>query len=167
LETTREQLAAYAQQYNLTPRHDSSNDDPRYQRNALRREIVPQLKRFNLKFTDNLLRLASIVRDEQAYLTESLQRGLLAYAEQRPDGWQLPRDRFWNEHIALQKRYLWQAAQTLSHTPQDVTHERIMAALMMIREKRGGATIEIQGGVIVRLTQVYVIVQQTMGNKGP
>jgi len=166
LETTREQLATYAQQHNLTPRHDSSNDDPRYQRNALRQEIVPQLKRFNLKFTDSLLRLASIVRDEQAYLTESLQRGLLAYGEQGPTCWQLPRDRFWNEHIALQKRYLWLAAQTLSRTPQDVTHERIMAALMMIREKRGGATIEIQGGVIVRLTQVYVVVQQIMVNKG-
>jgi tRNA(Ile)-lysidine synthase len=167
LEITREQLATYAQQHNLTPRHDSSNDDPRYQRNALRREIVPQLKRFNLKFTHNLLRLASIVRDEQAYLSESLQRGLLAYAEQAPHCWQLPRDRFWDEHIALQKRYLWQAAQTLSQTPQDVTHERIMAALKIIREKRIGATIEIPGGVIVRLTQVYVIVEQVKTNKKP
>lgn len=160
LDISRDKLAAYAQRHTLIPRHDVSNDDPRYQRNALRQEIVPQLKRFNPKFTQNLIRLSSIVRDEQDYMTQELQRGLLRYAEQSPDRWMIERHRFWQEHIALQKRYVWQAAQSLSKTPQDVTHERIMAAVTMIREKRVGAKIEIPGDVIVRLNRTHLIIEQ-------
>lgn len=159
LEISRDELAAYAQRHHLTPRHDVSNDDPRYQRNALRQEIVPQLKRFNPKFTQNLIRLASIVRDEQDYMTQELQRGLLHYAEKSSDRWMIERQRFWQAHISLQKRCIWQAAQTLSKTPQDVTHERIMAAVTMIREKRVGAKIEVPGGVIVRLNRTHLIIE--------
>jgi tRNA(Ile)-lysidine synthase len=160
LEIPRDDLAAYAQRHNLTSRHDSSNDNPRYKRNALRQEIVPQLKRFNPKFTHNLLRLASIVRDEQSYLTQMLRHGLLAYGEQMPYRWQVPRDRFWQEHIALQKRYIWQAAQTLSKAPQDVTYERIMAVVTMVRERRMGARIEIPGGVIAYINQVHFVIEK-------
>jgi tRNA(Ile)-lysidine synthase len=160
LEISRDELAAYAQRHHLTPRHDVSNDDPRYQRNALRREIVPQLKRFNPKIAQNLMRLSSIVRDEQSYLDQELRRGLLAYTEKSAERWMIERDRFWQAHIALQKRYIWQATQTLSKTPQDVTHERIMAAVTMIREKRVGAKIEIPGGVIARLDRTHLIIEQ-------
>ena len=160
LDVSRDDLAAYAQRHSLTPRLDSSNEDSRYQRNALRLDIVPQLKRFNPKFTSNLLRLASIVRDEQSYLDQELRRGLLHYAETSSDRWMIERHRFLQEHIALQKRFIWQSAQTLSKTPQDVSHERIMAAVTMIREKRTGAKIEIPGDVIAQLTQTHVVVQR-------
>ncbi len=160
LDVSRDDLAAYAQRHGLTPRHDSSNEDSRYQRNALRLEIVPQLKRFNPKFTSNLLRLAALVRDEQSYLDQELRRALLDEAEISPERWMIERQRFLQAHIALQKRFLWQAAQTLSQTPQDVSYERIMAAVTMIREKRTGARIEIPGAVIATLTQTHVIIQR-------
>jgi hypothetical protein len=108
------------------------------------------------------MRLASIVRDEQTYLTQELQSGLLAYGEQMPHRWQVPRDRFWQEHIALQKRYVWQAAQTLSQTPQDVTYERIMAVVTMAREKRAGSRIEIPGGLAASLNQIHFVIEQVV-----
>ena len=94
LEISRDELEAYARRHYLTPRHDVSNDDPRYQRNALRREIVPQLKRFNPKFTQNLIRLSSIMRDEQDYMSERLQHELLNYTERAPHEWRIERQRF-------------------------------------------------------------------------
>lgn len=166
LDLSREELAAYAQRHQLTPRHDVSNDDPRYQRNALRRDIVPQLKRFNPKFTQNLIRLSSIVREEQSYLNQSLEDVLLRYVEKAPQYWMIERQRIWQAHGALQKRYVWQATQTLSRTPQDVTHERITAAVTMIRERRVGAKIEIPGGVIVRLDRTHLIIEQTQAGLG-
>ncbi len=47
INTTRKEIVAYADEHELTWRHDSSNDDTHYQRNRIRLEVVPVLQNIN------------------------------------------------------------------------------------------------------------------------
>ncbi|MBV8517089.1 MAG: tRNA lysidine(34) synthetase TilS [Acidobacteria bacterium] len=57
LDVTRAQLEAFVREHDLTPRHDSSNDDPRFLRNRVRALLR------ELNATDNL---ANVARDARA-----------------------------------------------------------------------------------------------------
>jgi tRNA(Ile)-lysidine synthase len=57
---------------------DPSNEDLRYTRNRIRWQLLPMLRTFNPRITDQLARLATISADEEAYWQEELKRLLPA-----------------------------------------------------------------------------------------
>jgi tRNA(Ile)-lysidine synthase len=65
LELTRDETAAYCRARGFEPRHDSENDNPRYLRNRLRHELLPQLRELNPAIEDALARLADEVRGHE------------------------------------------------------------------------------------------------------
>jgi tRNA(Ile)-lysidine synthase TilS/MesJ len=61
--TTRAQVLDFLGSRNITPRHDSSNDDPRFTRNRIRREVMPLLTRaINPRAPSHLARLGAQAR---------------------------------------------------------------------------------------------------------
>jgi len=62
LGVTREQTAAYCTALALPAVHDPENESPRYQRNRVRRELLPLLATFNPAIVDALNRLAASAR---------------------------------------------------------------------------------------------------------
>ena len=98
----RSQLEAYCTQRGITPRHDPTNDDPRYPRQRIR-TLLPELtERFNPRLTEALCRLSDYAREDSAYLdalAESAQGGV----DLRP----LPRPL--RRRVLLQK--LWQVSE--------------------------------------------------------
>jgi tRNA(Ile)-lysidine synthase len=67
-----EHLASLGQPY----REDSSNADPRFTRNRIRRELLPLLKTFNPQVVDVLGRLARQADEATAFLTQPAGQGL-------------------------------------------------------------------------------------------
>ncbi len=74
---SREQILDYAQQRQLQWQEDQTNADVRFQRNRIRRELLPMLRRrFNPQIETQLLRLANISAHTGAYLEHAAQQAL-------------------------------------------------------------------------------------------
>lgn len=56
----RAETAAYCRRWNLSPRIDETNDDPRYRRNFVRTRVVPLLEEINPRVVEALVRLAEL-----------------------------------------------------------------------------------------------------------
>ncbi|MEE4310884.1 MAG: tRNA lysidine(34) synthetase TilS [candidate division KSB1 bacterium] len=66
---TRAEIEAYAQQYNLRYRDDSSNRDLSYKRNRIRHELIPMLKRsFNPSIVKSVISLGDIMKQNELFL---------------------------------------------------------------------------------------------------
>jgi tRNA(Ile)-lysidine synthase len=72
LELTREQTAAYCRARGLRWREDSSNDDERYARSRVRRDLVPALRAVHPAAEANVLRTAQLLRAEAELLDAQL-----------------------------------------------------------------------------------------------
>lgn len=74
LGTTRGQVEAYLVQIGQVWREDSSNLDPVYTRNRLRRELLPELERWNPRIREHLANLSELARDEEAWWQDEIGR---------------------------------------------------------------------------------------------
>jgi tRNA(Ile)-lysidine synthase len=68
LAVTREQTAAYCSARSLSWREDESNDDPRYARARVRHGLLPALRAVHPAAEGNVLRTASLLREETELL---------------------------------------------------------------------------------------------------
>lgn len=78
LRCSREEIEAYCRENHLAYVTDSTNHDDAYTRNRLRHSILPQLRELNPSLDEGVERMASLMRDADAYLnrisTEELNR---------------------------------------------------------------------------------------------
>ena len=98
LDVTRADLEAYLARLNLAPRRDPSNDDPRFTRNRLRRDVMPAIDAFDPSARELLARAADILAEEDRYLQDQV--AIL------PAGIATDRERFAGLPAALQRRVI-------------------------------------------------------------
>ncbi|PIJ49849.1 tRNA lysidine(34) synthetase TilS [Erwinia sp. OLTSP20] len=84
LQETRSELARWAQDYQLSWIEDESNQDCRYDRNFLRRQIIPQLEVRWPHFSAMAARSAALCAEQEALLDELLAPQLAVCIQ--PDG---------------------------------------------------------------------------------
>jgi len=68
LEITRTEVLEHCERYQLSFRYDSSNESTEFTRNRIRHELVPLLQTFNPNFSEALVRTASQLSEDDAYL---------------------------------------------------------------------------------------------------
>ena len=68
LDQSRADLEAYAKEHQLKWIEDPSNQDRKYRRNALRKEVIPKLEKIQPEAIANLARSASLLSDAQVLL---------------------------------------------------------------------------------------------------
>jgi tRNA(Ile)-lysidine synthase len=74
LNATRAEIETYLRRIGQPWREDSSNQDPAYTRNRLRRELLPKLAEYNPAIQTQLAHLAALARDDEAYWQQELAR---------------------------------------------------------------------------------------------
>ena len=109
LGVSRSAIEAYCAEHALQPRHDPSNQSPEYLRNRVRGYIIPLLKSYNSNIVGALGRTARICAEEDALLSELLDRAWPALAHVGSGRVELKRVAFGELHRALQRRALRQA----------------------------------------------------------
>ena len=77
LEFRRAQLRHYLRRASQPWREDTSNDDPAFARNKLRRELMPKVREFNPAIEQVLSETAEIARAEEDYWSEQAGKALL------------------------------------------------------------------------------------------
>lgn len=76
LQISRENIVHYAQTYQLAWLEDESNADTRFDRNFLRKEIIPQLKARWPNFNDTVMRSTQHCQEAQSILDELAEQDL-------------------------------------------------------------------------------------------
>lgn len=145
IECRREEILAYLSDRSIEHCHDQSNEDVRYTRNRVRRELLPLLRaEFNPKVDDALWRLAEVQRVESDLLNAQA-ADFLSRCLASPD--MVARAPFVRGPLALQRRamVIW-AQQQGADPPFDL----IDGAVEFIREAQTGQAYDLGDAYYLR-----------------
>ena len=80
IETTRDEIIAYAESQKLSWREDTTNADLSFSRNRIRHRVIPELSRINPRIVETICRGGDLVRDllaANSYLLEPAWKAVL------------------------------------------------------------------------------------------
>jgi len=83
---SRSDLRAYLDREGLPSRHDATNEDARFDRNRLRRDLMPALEAFSPGAADRLARTSQILSTEEGYMEERAAEAAGPLLREGPDG---------------------------------------------------------------------------------
>jgi tRNA(Ile)-lysidine synthase len=142
LGTTREEVTAYCEERGLAWRDDASNEEADYKRNLLRRDVIPELEKIHPAAKTNVLRTATLLREE-AELLDSLVDAELAGSADVPAG-SIAHARFAELHPALRRLVLQRLADEAAGRP---VPGAARFAEQVAGLSRGGSTLDLGSGV--------------------
>ena len=140
LDCTRSDILAYLKSAGLCYRTDSSNAKPIYLRNRVRHELIPVLRSLAPDIVRKLARQADILRDDDRVL-DALTARRLRRATRSRNSTTLVLDRaaLAAEPVALQRRMLRRAVQSLSPTETPRSDQVRSLLQFLSATKSGGA----------------------------
>lgn len=113
LRTTRPEIEQYLRSAGQAWREDSSNRDLRHTRNRIRHAILPKLEELNPSIRDALAETAEIARAEEEFWADHIRRLLPQVSNAEPGGIRLSGPAFTASPIAVQRRLVRAAAESL------------------------------------------------------
>lgn len=146
LGVARQETEAYCASHGLAPRYDSSNQEQRFTRNRIRHSLMPQLRRYNPAVTQALLRLASTVGQDVAYIDQQVQAVWPSIAIREPWGVRLYRHAFNELHPGLQAHALQRAYAEVAGEAQDLNLAQI-EGMRQLSEQGAGRSLSLGHGL--------------------
>ena len=139
LELRRQDIRVWLTAHNIPWREDASNADLDFQRNRIRRNVLPELTQLNPSLPDVLASTAAWARDEEDYWTIELDRLASRYLRPAPETVLLDIEPFTRLPVAVQRRLLRRA---IGHVRGNLRaigfhHVEAIRALMATREGSG------------------------------
>jgi tRNA(Ile)-lysidine synthase len=150
LECSRAKIMDYLKIRGIAYREDASNLDLKYQRNRVRRELIPYLeKNFNPRLADTLAREAELARDVAGYLEAQAKIALESFRVSNAEGLVLPVQRILELHPALQKSVVRLALRECRGNLRGIAAHHIEDILALCRPLHSGRRIKLPGGSMV------------------
>ncbi|MFN3813744.1 MAG: tRNA lysidine(34) synthetase TilS [Aquificaceae bacterium] len=133
--STREEIVEFVQSRNESWIEDSTNYDLRYARNRIRHMVVPELKKINPRLEESVLRLVSLLRDEEDFLKKEMQRAM----DRCVKGYKADREELMALHPAIQRKLLseWLGIKNMKKVEQ------------IMRVQRYGGSANLGGGLLL------------------
>ena len=136
-------------------RPDEMNDDERFTRVRVRRQLLPQMESFNPKIVEGLTRTAELLREDFAALDQAASR-LLELVTEDGAGSRLRIDLLALAHPALRRRALRQWIEQRRGDLKRIERVHVLAVESLLFGERGGRVIELPGGPRVRRRQKWL-----------
>lgn len=153
-ETTRKEILTHLRTAGLSYREDSSNTNPRYLRNRMRREVIPVLTQVVPSSVKALCRLADLCRaDDQHLDREAAARMAVAVTWDSTEAWILDRRILVELPLPLQRRclrLLLRRSDPQQHPPSLHMIERV---LRLASTQESVSRVNMKAGHIVVTTQ--------------
>ncbi len=148
---TRKDIMAFLKRGGFKYVTDRSNLDTKYLRNRIRHELLPHLKkRYNPNIVSALNRLASILRDEEAFWDREVSRTLQDFVlEQKPDRLSLMTRGLSDLHPALLRRLVRHAVLLLKGELKPLAHVHVQAVLRLMVAPSPSGSLDLPHGVRV------------------
>lgn len=144
IEVTRKEIETYNAYHHLSFREDASNQKPLYLRNRLRHELFPLLLRYNPRLIETLLRSASILQEENAYLEAEAQKAFLLLTENQAGRLSLSLA-FLSYPPALQRRLVRLAYETLLPESKGLSFAQVEKVRTVAQGETGKSVLLPQG----------------------
>ncbi len=146
LELTREETAAYCRQHNLKPRTDTSNLSMEPFRNKIRRQLLPQLRKYNPQISEALLRTARIATDDLDFIDSEVARLMGKVARQQEGAVIIDKKGFISLPSTLKRHLLRASIEALLGDLKDIEAGHIEDVLDAL-EKPAGKQIRLPCGL--------------------
>ena len=111
---TREEINSYAANHQITWREDISNQTDDYQRNFIRHQVVPQLKRINVSLETTVRQSLVKVDDEWAFYVKSVEDWQKKFKKEEGSVIKVSKEGF--SHPAHGASLLWHSVKSLGFT---------------------------------------------------
>jgi tRNA(Ile)-lysidine synthase len=109
IESERNKIEKYCDEYNLNPRIDKTNFENEYTRNKVRNLLIPFIKeKFNPNIIETINRMSNIANDENEYLENETEKHYKQMLVDEKLGKQIILDlkKFNNQHFVIKKRII-------------------------------------------------------------
>ena len=143
---SREETAAYCREHRLSPRLDASNLGTEPMRNRLRLQLLPQLKSYNPRVTEALLRTARLAADDLAFIEKEAARIRGKIAQRQGDTIVLNKKALLTLPPALKRHLLRAAIEELLGNLKDI-EARHIEEIMEALDKPAGKAIVLPDGL--------------------
>ena len=151
LQVSRSDILQYLDEKHRAFRVDSSNENPKYVRNRLRRELIPLLKTFNPRVVGILSRQAAILREEHHYLDDVAKASLESVEVSRTkDRVTWSRSRLLACPLPIQRRMLLLTVRDPWHKPSPLGFEAVETILQRVVHGTSGSSGRFAGLDVVR-----------------
>lgn len=141
----RSEIEAYCQEHNLQYCHDSTNDDLRYTRNRIRKELLPYLEaKFNPQLKKVLGQTARLVSADDAFASGAAQKFYNKHVKAQKNGMVCSADLLKYEYDAVSTRVIrmmWEQAKDGG----ELGFEHIAAVLKLIKKGSSGKIVVLPG----------------------
>ena len=129
IDVTRDQVRDFLRSGNVPWREDASNLDPRFARNRLRHDLLPQLARdWNPQIANALARLGTLARDEEIYWTAQIDRLALEFVRDG-NALELPWASVTNAPIAVARRLIRRAIAEAKGDLRKIAYDHVESIL--------------------------------------
>ena len=154
LNISRQETLEFCQQFQLPIWFDAVNNNKKYARNRIRRDLIPYLKsNFNPQVENSLAQTSELLRAEVEYLEDTAQK-LLAQVVSS-DNRQLNRIVLRNVHLALQRRVIRQFLPNIIH--KNPNYEQIEAVVNLITAPNKSRTSSLPGSAIAEVQGDWIV----------
>jgi tRNA(Ile)-lysidine synthase len=151
LTTSRDEVRSWAAKNGLAWREDRSNDDIRFQRNLIRKEILPTVKaHVNCRAEHVLARTARLAQSEESFWDEVIEREFGAFAKCTSHGWIGDVSFLRERHAAIQRRLLRRLFLEVKGDLRSVDSEHVEAALALCQSEEGHDRVVLPGLDVLR-----------------
>lgn len=160
LEVTREDVEAMDRELHLRARHDTSNDDKRFLRNAIRHEVLPAIAEATGRDArDTIARTAGLLRADADELHLRAVRAADDVLTDGPDGWSIDAEALEALPSSIAGRVVLEALYRAGYSPST---EHVLAVLDLA-EGRPGRTRDLPGGTRARRERGYIALPSANG----
>ena len=174
---SREEIESCLVEHGITWREDETNEDVRYSRNLIRKQVMPLLLSINKGAREHIMRAAEEAAEAESYLAGETERALERCCAQGRSGKQAKSGveasdnkqaeeivihipSLLEEPLLLQRRVVYAAIAEASGRKKDLQDVHVQAVLELCR-KQGNGELDVAGGVHV--TKVYGLLYLSPG----
>jgi tRNA(Ile)-lysidine synthase len=149
-DTNRQDILTYLRTAGLSFREDSSNVQPHYLRNRVRREVIPILSRLVPSSVDALCELADICREDDRYLDQQVDAlSSSAVTRGSAGAWAIDRGFLLELPYALQRRCIRNLFRQNDDQLRSPTVQTVDRIIRLVSKTRSGSSLDVKGGRVV------------------
>lgn len=145
LKITREELRTYVNEHGLSYRQDSSNEDLRYKRNRIRKELIPYLEKyFNGNVIQTLNRTSEIFFENEQFLTTYADNAFKSLVSiQKKNEIILEIKGFLSYFNIIRKYIVFRACLALSIARPTLTFDKLKEIIQVIEQGKIGKKVQL------------------------
>lgn len=168
IDVDRARIISYLESSKLPSVQDSSNDEDRFLRNRIRRELVPLLtERYNPQLAQTLSQTAKIMRRESDCLQQLVQQSLTAWGIQPGDkNMSVPLQAFGELHEALQGRIIKSLTAGWGQQRRGIAYRHVQAVLQLIAKPSPCGSLHLPGNLRIEKRGDHLTISQAERGRG-